>query len=147
MHYSNDIVGILCADAANAFAATQTPIMRPTNGSLGEDSSKRCALLQILHQVIHIVQVSSQQILFLFRGSSNVTHAVAPLSTTTIIRTVVECSCELTRTALQHCRDGKCAVGGGDGWCLGHEVEIQEFHELKLHLPACFAGLEEACDR
>jgi hypothetical protein len=120
--------------------------MPPTKGNLGEDPSKWCALLQILHQVIHIVQVSRQQVLLLLCGSYDLTLAIGPLSTTTGVCAVVECSCELARTALQHCWHRNCAVCGGDGWCFGHEVEIQELDELKLHFSACFAGLEEACD-
>jgi hypothetical protein len=71
--------------------------------------------------------------------------AISPLSTSTSI-CAVECSCKLTRTALQHCGDGNCAICRGDGWRFGHEVEVQEFDELKLHFSACFAGLEEACN-
>jgi len=110
---------------------------------LGQNSSKRCALFQILNQVIHIVQVSRQQVLLLLRGSCHLTLAISPLTTGTSI-CAVERSCKLTRTALQHCGDGNCAVCRGDGWRFGNEVEVQELDELKLHFSGCFAGLEEA---
>ena len=109
-----------------------------------QDASKRCALLQILHQIIHIVQVSRQQVLLFLCGSRGIALAIGTLSTSTIICTVVECSCEFTRTALQHCGDRNGAVCSGDRGCFGHEVKVQELDELKLHFSACFAGLEEA---
>jgi len=111
----------------------------------GQHSSKWRALFQVFNQVIHIVQVSRQQVLLLLRGSCHLTLAICTLSPSTGICTV-ECSCELAGTALQHCGDGNCAICRGDGWCFGHEVEVQEFDELKLHFSACFAGLEEACN-
>lgn len=122
--------------------------MRPTKGNsdLGQDSSKRRALLQILHQIVHVIQVSRQQVLLLLRGSRGITLAISTLSTTTMVCTIVECSCELTRTTLQHCRDGGCADCRWDRGCLGHEIEVQELDELKLHFSTCFAGFEEAGD-
>lgn len=111
-----------------------------------QDSSKRCALLQILHQIIHVVQISRQQVLLLLSGPRSITLTIGTLSTSTIICTVVECSSELTGTTLQHRRDGDGAVRGGDRRRFGHEIEVQKLHELKLHLSACFAGLEEAGD-
>jgi hypothetical protein len=45
---------------------------------------------------------------------------------------------------LQHCGDRDGTVCSGDRGRFGHEVEVQELDELKLHFSACFAGLEEA---
>jgi hypothetical protein len=109
-----------------------------------QDASKRCALFQIFHQIIHIVQVSRQQVLLFLCGSRGITLAIGTLSTSTIICTVVECSCEFTWTALQHCGDRNGTVCSGDRGRFGHEVEVEELDELKLHFSACFAGLEEA---
>lgn len=122
--------------------------MRPTKGNsdLDQDSSKRRALLQILHQIVYVVQVSRQQVLLLLRGFRGITLAISTLSTGTMVCTVVECSCELTRTTLQHCGDGGCGDRRWDRGCLGHEIEVQELDELKLHLSTCFAGFEEAGD-
>jgi hypothetical protein len=60
-----------------------------------------------------------------------------------MVCTVVECSCELTRTTLQHCGDGSRGDCRRDRGCLGHEIEVQELDELKLHFSTCFAGFEE----
>ncbi len=122
--------------------------MRPTKGNsdLGQDSSKRRTLLQILHQIVHVVQVSRQQVLLLLRGSRGITLTISTLSTGTMVCTVVECSCELTRTTLHHCGDGSRGDGRWDRGCLGHEIEVQELDELKLHFSTCFAGFEEAGD-
>ncbi len=84
--------------------------------------------------------------MLLLGGSGDFTLAIGPLSATTSIRTVVECACKLTGTALQHRGDGNGTVCRGNGWCFGHEIEVQELDQLKLHFSACFAGLEEACD-
>jgi len=109
-----------------------------------QDSSKRRALLQILHQIIHVVQISRQQALLLLSGSCGVTLTIGTLSTSTSICTVVECSGELTGTTLQHGGYGNGAIRGRDRRRFGHEVEVQKLDELKLHFSACFAGLEEA---
>jgi hypothetical protein len=114
------------------------------NSDLRQDSSKWCALFQILHQIIHIVQVSCQLVLLLLCGSRGITLAIGTLSTSTIICTVVERSGELARTTLQHCGDGDGTVCGGYRGRFRHEVEVQELDELKLHFSTCLAGLEEA---
>jgi len=135
---------LLYANAANACADHNAINATNTRKYSRQDSSKWRALLQILDQIVHVVQVSRQQVLLLFRGSRGITLTIGTLSTSTSIGTVVERSSELTRTTLQHGGDGDGAVCRGDGGRFGHEVEVQELDELKLHLSACFAGLEQA---
>jgi hypothetical protein len=145
MNYSNKSFPNPLCNAANARGSHLNAInATDTRKYSRQSSSKRCALLQILHQIIHIVQVSRQQVLLLLCGSRNITLAIGTLSTSAIICTVIECACKLTRASLQHCRDGNSTACRGDGGRFGHEVEVQKLDELKLNFSACFSGLEEA---
>jgi hypothetical protein len=124
----------------------RTPSMRPTEEKL----RSKTRLLQTVCSLSNPPPNHSRYSgilptdLFLLCGSRDITLAIGTFSTSPIVCTVVERSCELARTTLQHGGDGDGAVCRGYGGRFGHEVEVQELDELELHFSTCFAGLEEA---
>lgn len=135
-------------DATNALilhlsnANSQNRTMYKRKVLLRQRTAERRALSQVGHQIIDAAQIVPQQMLLLFGGPRDEVVAVRSLPALPTI----EGPGQLTRTALQHGRDGRRAVGGRDGRRLGHEVEVEELDELELDIAGRLAGLEERGD-
>ena len=80
-------------------------------------------LPQVLHQILHIAQVPSQQGLLLFRRSRH--FSLSSL-------------CLLPCKA--HVSPNRLSIGPHRLW---HEIEIQKLHGLEFHLSSCGARFEE----
>lgn len=104
--------------------------------------SKRRVRRQVAHEVVHVVQVASQQRLLLLRRAGKVVvgAAAALARTGTGTGTVAGAASR---------RPGQLAgaAGRGDGGGLGHEVKVEELDELELDLARRRPRLEDGRDR
>ena len=116
------------------------------------DTAKRRADPEILDQVLHAAQMSTQQLLLLIRRK--LAPHLAAISPPAVrgggggrsSSSVREGARELTGAALQHGGDRVALSRAGDGGHLGHEVEVEELDELELDLAGRGARLEERRD-
>jgi hypothetical protein len=103
---------------------------------LAGDARKRCRLLKVLDERIHIAEILAQHVLLLFLRPSVLPRRtpaiVASRSTTAPLKSVGE----LTRTPLR--------TSNRD---LGHQVEVQELQQLDLDVLSSLLVLEQARHR
>ena len=86
--------------------------------------------------------MSTEQLLLLFGGQG----ILVLVGVLLVAEGASEGSGKLAGAALQHSRDGGSGAGLGDGGNFGHEVEVEQLHDLDLYLSGRRSGLEQGCD-
>lgn len=111
------------------------------------NDAKRRAAPQVPDQVTDVAKVARQQRLLLFRRQDRGAAAVGaapPLGSAVSAKGLGQ----LARTALQQGghRRALAELGARDGGGFGHEIKVEELHELDLEISAGGAGLEQGRD-
>lgn len=110
---------------------------------LADDASKRSAVSEVFNKFLDTAQMLAEQLLLFLSCEINVVRIGARSLPTSF---VVKSARKLTRAPLKHAWNRISLVGAGDGWRLGHEIEVEELDKLELDLAGRGARLEERGD-
>lgn len=110
---------------------------------LADDAPKGSAVSKVFNKLLDTAQMLAEQLLLFLSCEINVIRIGARSLATGL---VVKGARKLARAPLKHAGNRVALVGAGDGWRLGHEIEVEELDKLELDLAGRGARLEERGD-